>query len=253
MTDHRLELLHRGTLSGEALVVVKGYLSQADASGDLVRQVRDAGWRGAIYRFHWDSSHVNSLLAKYILPAVGASSYGALPIGPAALVAAVTHWDLARRAAKSAGGDHLSKLVDTLPETRVSLLGHSLGARVVFHALLARSAQPSRSKHVIVKNAVLAGAAVRRNRGNWDCVAAAVEGRIVNIFNENDKVLKYLFGIAKLKAGSACGRKPIEFWSPKISNFCVTDEFARAGLKGFLDSHQGHWPLLVRTIGPHWR
>ncbi len=253
MTDHRLEVLHRGTLSGEALVVVKGYLSQADASDDIVRPVRNAGWRGAIYRFHWDSSHVNSLLAEYLLPTVRAFPHGALPIGPAGLVAAVTHWDLARSAAQSAGRDHLSKLVDTLPEKRVTLLGHSLGARVVFHALLARSAQPSRSRDAIVTNAVLTGAAVRRNQEDWDCVAAAVEGRIINIFNENDMVLKYLFGIAKLKSGSACGRKPIEFRSPKISNFCVTDEFARAGLKGFLDSHQGHWPLLLRTIGPQWR
>jgi hypothetical protein len=75
--------------------------------------------------------------------------------------------------------------------TRHVLIGHSLGARVLFRCLLALADQPGCAG--LVHHVVLLGGAVGNAPNEWEKVAKVVRGRIYNCFSKEDSVLKYLY------------------------------------------------------------
>ncbi|TKA26837.1 hypothetical protein B0A50_04283 [Salinomyces thailandicus] len=91
-------------------------------------------------------------------------------------------------------------------ERPVTLLGYSLGARVIVACLeeLAR-----RRAFGLVENVVLAGSATSRDTKVWRRVRAVVTGRVVNAYSTNDYLLAFLFRTHNLNAGVA-GLQPVE-------------------------------------------
>jgi len=66
----------------------------------------------------------------------------------------------------------------------VTLVGYSMGARLVFHCLLELAALRARG---VVEAAALLGAPVRADRrGVWAAARAAVAGRLVNGYSSHD-------------------------------------------------------------------
>ena len=84
-------------------------------------------------------------------------------------------------------------LADILSRTgnkRYTLMGHSLGARVLFYTLTNLSMKPGSP----VDNVYLLGGAVDRlDTEDWQKAASAVSGKIYNCYSKNDSVLKYLY------------------------------------------------------------
>ena len=93
-------------------------------------------------------------------------------------------WSIALERASKAG----EALAETLAcgahgDRPVTLVGYSLGARVVFRCLeeLARRKLPG-----VVDTAVLLGAPVSRDCSKWAAARSVVSGRLVNVHNKND-------------------------------------------------------------------
>lgn len=91
-------------------------------------------------------------------------------------------------------------------ERPVTLLGYSMGARVIVSCL---EELAKRRAFGIVENVVVAGAANSRDTKVWRRIRAVVSGRVVNAYSTNDHLLAFLFRTHDPTAGIA-GLGPIE-------------------------------------------
>ena len=108
-------------------------------------------------------------------------------------------WSMAMERAEAAGKELAEALLDGVHGGRsrpVTLVGYSLGARVVHSCLQHLAAAPNRPRGAgsgLVTHAVLAGAAVPRDIAEWRCSRSVVSGRLINAYNAKDWVLRFLF------------------------------------------------------------
>lgn len=203
----------------EAIIVIKGYLSDNTDSeevfDDYVGRLRNAGWQGSIYHLWWDASNEGGLVQSVSsAPLLGVVGAGMPPIIVVGLLGARWHWAKVKDRAKRTGRDHaLSLIKSEITESKVSLLGHSLGARVAYY--LMRTAV---CESFTFENVYLLGGAVRRDSSKeWGYVAGAVSGSLVNVHNKKDKILSKFYRAAELRQ-NPCGRKPIKREHVKIDN-----------------------------------
>ncbi|MBD3368810.1 DUF726 domain-containing protein [Candidatus Fermentibacteria bacterium] len=157
--------------------------------GDWCRAFRRAGWRGSIYWFRWDSC----------------SSHERLNMMWSAL-----EWNRANNKAREAGERYAVPILHSLPRRKLTLVGHSLGAKVVYFAL--QSMDDGRELR-IGDVALLAGAVHGGSDRDWVKAASRVRGRLVNVYNGQDECLglKFALGEAlRLSQGTPCGRNGIE-------------------------------------------
>ena len=203
----------------EAIIVIKGYLSDEtyseEVSDDYVGRLRDAGWRGSIYHLWWDASNEGGL-AQTVAggPLLGVIGYGMHPILITGLIGARWHWAKVKDRAKTTGRDYALDIIKSeVTESKISLLGHSLGARVAYY--LMRTAV---GESFTFENVYLLGGAVRRDSSKeWGYVVGAVSGVLVNVHNKKDKILSSFYRAAELRQ-NPCGRKPIKREHSKIQN-----------------------------------
>ena len=87
----------------------------------------------------------------------------------------------------------------------VTLLGYSLGARVVFGALQ-KLADAGASG--VVETLVLFGAAVPSEPAEWERVRQVVAGRLVNVYSENDWLLGLAYRSNSISSAAA-GMRPV--------------------------------------------
>lgn len=192
--------------SEEAMIFMTGYCTEENCElyhhRHWIRNLREAGWRGAIYYLWWDSS--SSQISKSITREQS-------PLGN------LVHWDKHKRRARCVGERYLENLIYCyVKEASVSLIGHSLGARIIFFGTRNWSKD---SPHVL-KNVFLMGGAVPKSR-DWDGVASKLNGKLFNIYNSRDSTLKLGYRTSSLGL-NPCGLKPIDKYHPRISNFDVT-------------------------------
>lgn len=118
-------------------------------------------------------------------------------------------WQMAVWHAEEAGRLLADVLVARPQGSRpVTLLGYSMGARLVFHCLEALAAKGA-SGLGIVENAVLLGAPVARNPARWRRARAVVAGRLINGYSTRDWALQFLFRSKSWELGLA-GVSPVE-------------------------------------------
>ncbi|KKZ65018.1 hypothetical protein EMCG_09073 [[Emmonsia] crescens] len=103
-------------------------------------------------------------------------------------------------------------------ERPVTLIGYSLGARVIFSCLISLA---KRRAYGLVESAVLIGSPTPSTANHWRLMRTVVSGRLVNVFSLNDSILGFLyransaqFGIAGLQSISGV---------PGVENFDVSD------------------------------
>lgn len=75
-------------------------------------------------------------------------------------------------------------------ERPVTLIGYSLGARVIFACLTSLA---KRRAFGLIENAVLIGAPTPSEADQWRMMRSVVSGRLINVFSENDSVLRFLY------------------------------------------------------------
>jgi len=149
-------------------------------------------------------------------------------------------WSNALDRAKSAGRVLADVLIQRHLGVRpITLIGFSLGARVIFYALLEIAKQ---KKFGIVQDVFLLGATLTVSQKLWCETRSVVSGRYVNAFARNDWVLNYLFRASSGTVGTVAGLRPIE-GVPGLENVDVTDKIA-----GHM-SYRTFMPLILDQLG----
>ncbi|MFS8885054.1 DUF726 domain-containing protein [Synechococcus sp. H70.2] len=190
----------------EALVFINGFLSEGETQPWKKRllweTLRRAGWQGSLYYLWWDASNPASLTLSPLKLGVGL----------------LAHWEAHKAKAKEVGLKYAYPLLSALPERQITLMGFSLGARVAYYIMRGWPQTADRR----LKDVILLSGAVRRQADkNWSLHVENITGKLVNIYNEDDWVLAYVFKVPSLNR-SPCGIKPIREFHPRIENLNAT-------------------------------
>ncbi len=230
-----------GGTRGEAVVLIPGYLTGASGVGaKWLPALRRRGFDGPVYEFHWDSSNKTELVRSAISRGLLGQGAGGLAGSAAFALAAVGgHWSTAKRRAKRSGIGFLMPMIEArVAEPRVTLVAHSLGARVAYYALTSEARDPR------VDRLVMCGGAVRRDSSkDWGAVAGRCARGVHNVRNEEDAVLDWLFRTAELRQHPV-GLRPIKECHPRLVDHDVTRDFARIGASDFMASHKRYADVL---------
>ncbi|KAI0094238.1 hypothetical protein BDY19DRAFT_10660 [Irpex rosettiformis] len=149
-------------------------------------------------------------------------------------------WNNALDRAKAAGSVLADVLIQRFLGVRpVTLIGFSLGSRVIFYALLELAKQKAFG---IVQDVIILGTTVTAPTKTWLQARSAVSGRFVNGYARNDWVLNYLFRATSGGLNTVAGLRPVEN-VPGLENVDVTDK-----ISGHM-SYRTFMPLILDQLG----
>ncbi|GAB2279483.1 hypothetical protein Dimus_014122 [Dionaea muscipula] len=142
---------------------------------------------------------------------------------PATLLTAAdfidSKWTIAVDRSDKAGKLLAEVLLKGLQGNRpVTLVGYSLGARVIFKCL--KFLHKNERNANVVERVVLLGAPIPIRDENWEAARKTVAGRFINVYSRNDWILGVAFRASMLTQGLA-GIQPIDV--PGIENVDVTN------------------------------
>jgi hypothetical protein len=224
---------NQGRLAVE--ILISGFVFEED---DFVRP-----WEGQVdklerYALRWESKHliaVSTAIQDYLTStlALGLMKQGAMMTVLSSLLTAFawpatllmmtdlidSKWTVAVNRSDKAGILLAEVLQKGLQGQRpVTLVGFSLGARVIFKCLqvLAESGH----NDGLVERVVILGAPIPIMDENWEAARKVVAGRFVNAYSANDWMLGVAFRASLLTRGMA-GIQPIDV--PGIQNVDVTE------------------------------
>ncbi|KAF9786700.1 hypothetical protein BJ322DRAFT_1051458 [Thelephora terrestris] len=149
-------------------------------------------------------------------------------------------WSNALDRARAAGGILADVLIQRHLGVRpITLIGFSLGSRVIFYALL----ELARKKAFgIVQDVIIMGSTVTAPIRTWIEARSVVAGRFVNAYARNDWLLNYLFRATSGGLNTIAGLRPLE-GVPGLENVDVTDKIA-----GHM-SYRMFMPLILDQLG----
>lgn len=128
-------------------------------------------------------------------------------------------FSIAKNRADKAGEVLADALINRAQGERpVTLIGYSLGARVIFSCLksLAR-----RHAFGMIESALLIGAPTPATTADWRVIRSVVAGRLVNVFSSNDYILGFLYRTSSIQYGVA-GLQKVE-GIPSVENVDVSE------------------------------
>ena len=103
-------------------------------------------------------------------------------------------------------------------ERPVSLIGYSLGARVIYRCLLTLA---ERKAFGLIENVVLLGCPAPSNSMDFRKMRSVVSGRLVNVYSENDYILGFLYRATAAQYG-VCGLNKADYVKG-VENVDVSD------------------------------
>lgn len=230
MEAPRLQLESDPAGRDAAVVVLPGYLTEGTGpDAGWPQALRASGWDGAIYSLHWDASTFRGFAEAFVLRG--------------GLLGARTHWWWIKRRARRTARMHLGALLrEDLPFERVSLVGHSLGARLAYHALIESRPRP------VIEDLILAGAALRRDSSSeWRRACGSISGRLLNLRNREDVVLSRLYRGAE-RGHAPSGLREVKHPGPNLVEIDATDAMTTAGQTGMFESHSGYHHALSAVL-----
>jgi hypothetical protein len=122
------------------------------------------------------------------------------------------------RSAKT--GAVLADAISRSKETNYTLVGHSLGCRVIYYALQALSTKD----RIKINDVILLGGAVGKNDPEgWRRATRAINGTIYNCYSTNDGVLSKMYRIANANLSHPIGISAIPGRNAKIKNINCGD------------------------------
>ncbi|WYZ42919.1 hypothetical protein EsH8_VI_000618 [Colletotrichum jinshuiense] len=149
-------------------------------------------------------------------------------------------WSVSQDRAWAAGLILADSLIDRNLGTRpVTLVGYSLGSRVIYSCLLELA---RKGAYGLVQNVYMFGSPLIIKKDEFLRARTVVPGRFVNGYSSNDWILAYLFRLTGGGPRKVAGLAPIEDL-PWIENFDVT-EF----VKGHMEYRKA-MPRLLRECG----
>ncbi|KAK8070155.1 hypothetical protein PG994_006771 [Apiospora phragmitis] len=149
-------------------------------------------------------------------------------------------WAVSLDRAWSAGLILADSLIDRNLGTRpITLVGYSLGSRVIFSCLLELA---RKGAYGLVQNVYLFGSPLITKQDEWLKCRTVVAGRFLNGYNRNDWILGYLFRLTNGGIRRVTGLAPVE-GIPDVENMDCS-EF----VVGHMDYRQA-MPRLLREAG----
>ena len=128
-------------------------------------------------------------------------------------------FSVAKARAEKAGEVLADALINKAQGERpVTLIGYSLGARVIYTCLMSLA---KRRAFGLVESVVFIGAPTPSDTSDWRVMRSVVAGRIINVFSENDYVLGFLYRTSSIQFGVA-GLQKVE-GLPGVENIDVSD------------------------------
>jgi hypothetical protein len=110
-------------------------------------------------------------------------------------------WSVASSRATKAGEVLADALINKAQGERpVTLIGYSLGARVIYTCLQKLA---ERKAFGLVESVVLIGAPAPSTSAEWRSIRAVVSGRVVNVYSTNDYILAFLYRSSSIQYGVA--------------------------------------------------
>lgn len=85
-------------------------------------------------------------------------------------------------------------------ERPVTLIGYSLGARLIYSCLMSLA---ERRAFGLVESVVLMGTPAPSDAAVWRAMRSVVSGRLVNVYSENDYILAFLYRTSAIQFGVA--------------------------------------------------
>lgn len=117
----------------------------------------------------------------------------------------------------------------------VSLIGFSLGARVIYHTL--KELHELSSGEIFIQDVILLGGAVKNDPVMWSELLTEIAGRAVNVYSRCDLVLKRMYGLAMLGKRKPVGRGAV--MCGKMENYDASS---------YISGHKEHTRQLTRTL-----
>lgn len=149
-------------------------------------------------------------------------------------------WNVSLARAHFAGLIMADSLQDrNLGNRPITLLGFSLGARVIFSCLKELS---DKGAHGLIQNVYLFGSPIVASKDDYLKARSVVSGRFVNGYAKNDWILGYLFRATSGGIMQVSGLAAIE-GIPGIENFDLTDI-----VNGHMD-YRAAMPRILRQVG----
>ena len=128
-------------------------------------------------------------------------------------------FSIARSRAEKAGEVLADALINKAQGERpVTLIGYSLGARVMYSCLMSLA---KRRAFGLIESAIFIGAPCPSTTADWRVMRSVVAGRLVNVFSENDYVLGFLYRSSSIQFGVA-GLQKVD-GIPSVENVDVSD------------------------------
>lgn len=223
-TEMKLYTLQNGN-SNNLIVVIDGFLTEGDKEQfkDWMQTLNLLYPADTIMGFKWKSQNLSKILNGGI-----ATWYNAV------------HETLK---ASKVLSKSLIKQKEKNSSLKITLMGHSLGARVIFNTLY--QLLESQTK---IDTIMLFGGAVSSDKVNWSDVAHAVNTNIYNFYSLNDHILQNLYQLSMFE--KPIGLTQVNIFKTKesknlnIKNLNVTPE---------IDGHNSYKPklqILLRKIHP---
>lgn len=103
-------------------------------------------------------------------------------------------------------------------ERPVSLIGYSLGARVIYTCLMTLA---DRKAFGLIESVVLLGTPAPSDSADWRKMRSVVAGRLINVYSENDYILAFLYRTSSIQYGIA-GLRSAEYVKG-VENIDVSD------------------------------
>ena len=103
-------------------------------------------------------------------------------------------------------------------ERPVSLIGYSLGARVIYSCLISLA---RRHAFGLIESVVLIGAPTPSTTADWQMLRSVVANRLINVYSVNDYILGFLYRTSSIQYGIA-GLQKIE-GIPGVENVDVSE------------------------------
>ncbi|CAG8033765.1 unnamed protein product [Penicillium salamii] len=143
-----------------------------------------------------------------------------LPLGLMKVAGVVDNpFSVAKSRADKAGEVLADALINKAQGERpVTLIGYSLGSRLIFSCL---QSLEKKNAYGLVESVILMGSPTPSNTEHWQKIRSVVSGRVVNVYSENDSVLAFLYRTSSMQLGVA-GLQAVE-GVPGIENLNVSE------------------------------
>lgn len=110
-------------------------------------------------------------------------------------------FNLAKNRSEKAGRILADALINKVQGERlVTLVGYSLGGRVIYFCLKTLA---ERRAFGLVDTVVFIGAPIPSNRKHWQVMRSVVAGKLFNVFSESDWILAFLYRATSIQLGIA--------------------------------------------------